>query len=72
MQIPEGISRQEALMLVCEADFSSRATVTEISGQGIGVDAVRRAAKACGGDVIVSSELGKGTSFTVWIPRSEG
>jgi signal transduction histidine kinase len=72
MRIPEGISRQEALMLVCEPDFSSRATVTEISGQGIGVDAVRRAAKACGGDVIVSSELGKGTSFTVWIPRSEG
>jgi signal transduction histidine kinase len=70
MQIPAGISRQEALMLVCEPDFSSRSTVTEVSGQGIGVDAVRRAAKACGGDVIVSSELGRGTSFTVWFPRS--
>jgi two-component system chemotaxis sensor kinase CheA len=67
--LPEGITREQALMLVCEPGFSSRTQVTALSGRGIGVDAVRRAAKICGGDVKVESELGQGTKISVWFKR---
>jgi two-component system chemotaxis sensor kinase CheA len=67
--VPEPISRQQALMLICEPGFSSRTTVTALSGRGIGVDAVRRAAQLCGGDVSVESTPGQGTKISVWFKR---
>jgi two-component system chemotaxis sensor kinase CheA len=67
--VPEGVSREEALMLICEPGFSSRSEVTALSGRGIGVDAVRRAAKLCGGDVSVESVSGEGTKISVWFKR---
>lgn len=67
--VPDAISRQQALMLICEPGFSSRTQVTALSGRGIGVDAVRRAAQLCGGDVSVESALGYGTKISVWFKR---
>jgi two-component system chemotaxis sensor kinase CheA len=67
--VPDTISRQQALMLICEPGFSSRTQVTALSGRGIGVDAVRRAAQLCGGDVSVESTLGHGTKISVWFKR---
>jgi two-component system chemotaxis sensor kinase CheA len=67
--VPENISRADALMLICEPGFSSRTEVTALSGRGIGVDAVRRAAKLCGGDVSVESVSGQGTKISVWFKR---
>jgi len=69
MYVPDGISRQQALMLICEPGFSSRTSVTALSGRGIGVDAVRRAAQLCGGDVSVESTFGRGTKISVWFKR---
>lgn len=69
IEVPSSITPQAALMLICEPGFSSRSEVTEISGRGIGVDAVRRAARLCGGDVSVESVLGRGTKITVWFKR---
>ena len=69
MYVPDGISRQQALMLICEPGFSSRTRVTALSGRGIGVDAVRRAAQLCGGDVSVESTFGRGTKISVWFKR---
>jgi two-component system chemotaxis sensor kinase CheA len=69
IHVPETISRQQALMLICEPGFSSRQEVTALSGRGIGVDAVRRAAQLCGGDVSVESTLGAGTKISVWFKR---
>lgn len=69
LYVPETISRQQALMLICEPGFSSRNEVTALSGRGIGVDAVRRAAQLCGGDVSVESTFGCGTKISVWFKR---
>ena len=44
--------------------------VTEISGRGVGLDAVAAAVAALGGDVEVSSEPGRGTAFTLTLPTT--
>jgi two-component system chemotaxis sensor kinase CheA len=69
MTVKDGLTRDEILMLLCDPDFSSRSEITELSGRGVGLDAVRRAAKAYGGDVSISSERSKGTTITVWFKR---
>jgi two-component system chemotaxis sensor kinase CheA len=69
MQVRDDLSRDEIFLLLCEPEVSSKSEVTQLSGRGIGLDAVRRAAKACGGDVKIESQLGVGTTVTVWFKR---
>lgn len=69
MEVPDSITREEALLLLCEPAFSSKGTVTEISGRGEGLYAVRQAAIAFGGDVSIQSTIGKGSTITVCFKR---
>lgn len=48
--------------------FSTAAQVTEISGRGVGLDAVRTAIQAASGTVRVTSEVGRGTTFHLELP----
>ncbi|RYZ09822.1 MAG: response regulator [Myxococcales bacterium] len=48
--------------------FSTARSVTEISGRGVGLDAVRSMVESASGVVRVSSELGRGTSFHLQLP----
>ncbi len=43
-----------------------------IRGSGIGLSLVKHIAEAHGGGVYVESEMGKGSTFTVWLPRDSG
>jgi two-component system chemotaxis sensor kinase CheA len=69
MKVAEDLPKSQIFLLLCEPEFSSKSEVTELSGRGIGLDAVRRAAKSYGGDVAIESEVGKGTTVTVWFKR---
>ncbi|MEO0315172.1 MAG: hypothetical protein RI928_1628 [Pseudomonadota bacterium] len=54
--------------MIFEPGFSTASKVTELSGRGIGMDAVRAAVIALGGHLKVHSESGAGTSFTFSLP----
>jgi two-component system chemotaxis sensor kinase CheA len=49
---------------------STADAVTEISGRGVGLSVVKRKVEELGGTIDVSSESGKGTTFTLSLPVS--
>jgi signal transduction histidine kinase len=65
----KNLSEQEALDLIFQPEFSTASKLTEISGRGIGLDAVKIAIEAEGGKISVKTESGKGTTFEIFLPR---
>ncbi len=59
---------REAMELIFAPGFSSAETITDISGRGVGMDVVRTNIKNLKGSVNISSEIGKGTRFTLLLP----
>ena len=59
---------QEVLELIFAPGFSTAATVTDLSGRGVGMDAVRSAVERMGGRVILQSRLGQGTTIRFVLP----
>ncbi|RKH42703.1 hybrid sensor histidine kinase/response regulator [Corallococcus llansteffanensis] len=64
------LSDSAARELIFLPGFSSREVVTDLSGRGVGLDAVRASLQALGGDVGVESAPGWGTIFTLRVPVS--
>ncbi|MCU0490657.1 MAG: hybrid sensor histidine kinase/response regulator [Chloroflexaceae bacterium] len=62
------LSDQEALELVFLPGFSTAALITDISGRGVGMDVVRTNIGELGGQVLVDSHVGQGTTFTLVLP----
>ena len=59
-----------ALQLVFLPGFSTAASVSDLSGRGVGLDAVKSAVQRLGGTVELSSEPSVGTSFRLTLPVS--
>jgi chemotaxis family two-component system sensor histidine kinase/response regulator PixL len=59
-----------AQLLEClfEPGFSTAATVSELSGRGVGLDVVRGQLQSLKGNINVLSKPGQGTTFTLRIP----
>ena len=64
----DGLSPAALFRFIFLPDFSTAATVTSISGRGVGLDVVRENIETIGGSINVTSTLGKGTSFNLKIP----
>jgi len=64
------IDQEEILQFIFHPGFSTAKAVTQISGRGVGLDVVQSEIKSLGGHVSVSSELGKGTVFTIRVPTT--
>lgn len=62
------MSPEALLMLVCTPGFSTAAEVSDISGRGVGMDAVRAAAHALGGTLAIDSHVGRGSRFALRLP----
>ncbi|MCY7346545.1 MAG: Hpt domain-containing protein [Pyrinomonadaceae bacterium] len=60
---------QEAIDLIFLPEFSTKSIVTDISGRGVGLDAVRDAVEKVGGTINVESRIGKGTTFEICLPQ---
>ena len=62
------LSDEEVFKLIFHAGFSTAQKVTNVSGRGVGMDVVRKNIEALRGKVDISSELGKGSTFTIRLP----
>ena len=62
------MSDDEAVDLIFLPGFSTAATVTDISGRGVGMDVVRSNVRKLNGRVGVRSVVGKGSIFTIKLP----
>jgi two-component system, chemotaxis family, sensor kinase CheA len=62
------LPRERIVELMCYPGLSTRGEPSEVSGRGVGLDAVRGNAVELGGTVTAQSEPGRGTTFTVSIP----
>ena len=66
---PDDERAQESVLdLIFEAGFSTAEKVSDVSGRGVGMDAVRRSIEELGGQIGLSSRPGEGTTFTIKIP----
>jgi chemotaxis protein histidine kinase CheA/CheY-like chemotaxis protein len=61
-------SKPQLLDLLFEPGFSTAAQTTELSGRGVGLDVVRSQLTALKGTITITSEPGKGTTFSLFIP----
>jgi two-component system chemotaxis sensor kinase CheA len=62
------LSERAKLELVFEPGLSTKETVSEISGRGVGMDVVRTNIDQIGGTIDVKSVAGEGSSVTIKIP----
>jgi two-component system chemotaxis sensor kinase CheA len=62
------LSDREALMLACLPGVSTAETVTDVSGRGVGMDAVKKVIESVGGELEIDSAPGAGTRFTFRLP----
>ena len=61
-------SEAELFALILEPGFSTAPKVTELSGRGVGMDVVKRTVEGLRGRIVISSEPGHGTTFTLRLP----
>jgi two-component system chemotaxis sensor kinase CheA len=62
------LSPEEIDHLIFLPGFSTAATVSDISGRGVGMDVVRRNIEVLGGSVSIHNRPGKGSSMSVSLP----
>jgi len=54
--------------LIFHPGFSTKDTVTEVSGRGVGMDVVKKCVERLRGKIEITSQFGKGSSFHVKLP----
>lgn len=59
---------EEVFNLIFEPGFSTRDAVTDISGRGVGMDVVKRSVESLKGRIETTTEVGRGTTFTIHVP----
>ncbi|MGA7617376.1 MAG: chemotaxis protein CheA [Thermoanaerobaculia bacterium] len=64
----DAFDQMRAAELIFAPGFSTAASVSEISGRGVGLDVVRRNIQDLKGSIDVLSEPGKGSTFRVMLP----
>ena len=64
----QNLSDEEAIRLVLLPGFSTAEVVSDVSGRGVGTDAVKNKVESLGGQFQIESKVGKGTRVVVRIP----
>ncbi len=66
-----GLSKGEILNLVFVEGFSTRTDVTELSGRGVGLAAVKNEVDKLGGTINIHTTKGMGTTFCIRLPLDD-
>jgi two-component system, chemotaxis family, sensor kinase CheA len=62
------LSDDEIDNLIFLPGFSTASTVSDVSGRGVGMDVVRKSIQALGGRISITSQPGRGSTFTLSLP----
>lgn len=62
------LTDDEMTRLIARAGFSTAERVTDVSGRGVGMDAVYARVRSLGGSVDIRSDAGQGTTVTMRLP----
>ena len=62
------LTDDEIVKIIARAGFSTAEKVTDLSGRGVGIDAVYNRVRALGGSVDIRSVPGEGTTVTLRLP----
>ena len=71
IQAEEKLSDEATLELIFQSEFSTAPKVSEISGRGVGLDAVKNAVENADGKIKVKSKINEGTSFEIFLPEKK-
>jgi len=66
--IDDYIAKAEHWRILFLAGFSSAENVTDVSGRGVGMDAVMNTLNQMNGSIVMETSLGKGSVFKIDIP----
>ena len=64
------LGTDDLLRLLLRGGFTTSASVTEVSGRGVGLDVVRESAERLSGEVLVRTKAGAGTTVELIVPVS--
>ncbi len=70
LESPRPISAEEALDFLTRPGFSTRAQADMGAGRGVGMDVVMTMVSNLGGELTLSTEAGRGATFTMSLPLS--
>ncbi len=66
--LAEDLSPEQLAALVFQPGISTAETISELSGRGVGMDAVRVTIESLGGQVEIATQRGRGTETTMIVP----
>lgn len=66
----EDMTDAEAYQLIFHSGFSTAEEVTDVSGRGVGMSAVKDTVENISGEIEIESMVGRGTAFTVTLPTT--
>jgi two-component system, chemotaxis family, sensor kinase CheA len=64
----KNLSKSQILDFIFMPSFSTKDIITDISGRGVGLDVVRTNMQSAKGNVVLDTEIGKGSTFTLTLP----
>ena len=62
------LDEAQLLDVLCARGFSTREQADRVSGRGVGMEVVTKAVEELGGSLILDTEVGQGTRFTIQLP----
>ncbi len=64
----DDLDKDSILELIFAPGFSTAEQITDLSGRGVGMDVVRRNIEKMRGQIEIQSDVGAGTTFTIYMP----